>query len=104
VDREGASDREVADRFRVTRMSANRWRRTAGRRRPAGAGVRQPAEPLKAARRCSPTRRSGRDEVTPVETGDRQVTRDSRQATSLVQLRWTPCRIARGQSVCDVGA
>ena len=25
---EGASDREVAGRFRVTRMSANRWRRT----------------------------------------------------------------------------
>jgi putative transposase len=25
---EGASDREVAARFRVTRMSANRWRRT----------------------------------------------------------------------------
>ena len=24
---EGASDREVAERFRVTRMSANRWRR-----------------------------------------------------------------------------
>jgi putative transposase len=24
---EGASDREVADRLRVTRMSANRWRR-----------------------------------------------------------------------------
>jgi transposase len=24
---EGASDREVAARFRVTRMSANRWRR-----------------------------------------------------------------------------
>ena len=25
---EGATDREVAARFRVTRMSANRWRRT----------------------------------------------------------------------------
>src|SRR3954465_11893844 len=25
---EGAPDREVAERFRVTRMSANRWRRT----------------------------------------------------------------------------
>src|SRR4051812_43226855 len=24
---EGATDREVAERFRVTRMSANRWRR-----------------------------------------------------------------------------
>jgi transposase len=27
VDRGGASDREVAARFRVTRISANRWRR-----------------------------------------------------------------------------
>src|SRR5215212_3584021 len=27
---EGASDREVAARFRVTRMSANRWRRALG--------------------------------------------------------------------------
>ena len=27
---EGASDREVAQRFRVTRMSANRWRRALG--------------------------------------------------------------------------
>src|SRR4051812_36121245 len=34
---EGASDQEVAIRFRVTRMSANRWHRvlTAGGRRPA---------------------------------------------------------------------
>src|ERR671920_2107096 len=27
---EGATDREVAARFRVTRMSANRWRRALG--------------------------------------------------------------------------
>src|SRR3954471_213818 len=33
---EGATDREVAERFRVTRMSANRWRRAlAARGRPA---------------------------------------------------------------------
>src|SRR3954452_6409750 len=32
---DGASDREVARRLRVSRMSANRWRR-AGRRRPGG--------------------------------------------------------------------
>src|SRR3954466_16120241 len=38
---EGATDREVAARFRVTRMSANRWRR-AGRRRPPGAGLQRP--------------------------------------------------------------
>ncbi len=35
---EGSTDREVATRFRVTRMSANRWRR-AGRQRLAGAGL-----------------------------------------------------------------
>src|SRR3954462_3669568 len=55
---EGATDREVAVRFRVTRMSANRWRRApaagggagpapqgaggGGRRRAAGAGVQGP--------------------------------------------------------------
>src|SRR4051794_12484782 len=32
---EGATDREVAARFRVTRMSANRWRRGVAGGRPA---------------------------------------------------------------------
>ena len=39
---EGASDREIAARFRVTRMSANRWRRalvTGGRPAPASKGA-----------------------------------------------------------------
>src|SRR3954464_10854602 len=38
---EGATDREVAERFRVTRMSANRWRRAlvaGGRRAVASKG------------------------------------------------------------------
>jgi len=38
----GASDREVARRFRVTRMSANRWRRAlaaGGRRALASRGL-----------------------------------------------------------------
>ncbi|MFE9627643.1 helix-turn-helix domain-containing protein [Streptomyces sp. NPDC006527] len=35
----GASDREVARRFRVTRMSANRWRRGVGFGRSAGPGL-----------------------------------------------------------------
>jgi transposase len=39
----GACDREVAERFRVSRVSANRWRRAlaagAGGRREAGAGL-----------------------------------------------------------------
>src|SRR5213080_3458728 len=30
---EGATDREVAERFRVTRMSVNRWRRALAARR-----------------------------------------------------------------------
>ena len=34
----GASDREVAKRFRVSRMSANRWRRALAGGRPGGAG------------------------------------------------------------------
>ena len=34
----GASDREVAKRFRVSRMSANRWRRALAGRRPGDAG------------------------------------------------------------------
>jgi transposase len=39
----GASGREVAKRFRVSRMSANRWRRTlaAGRRTTFGAVERE---------------------------------------------------------------
>src|SRR3954465_7452927 len=40
---EGATDREVAARFRVTRMSVNRWRRAlaaAGRPGPASNGPR----------------------------------------------------------------
>ncbi len=36
----GASDREVAARFRVTRMSANRWRRALARKGPGGARCR----------------------------------------------------------------
>ena len=39
----GASDREVARRFRVSRMSANRWRRAlaaGGRAAPASKGAR----------------------------------------------------------------
>src|SRR3954452_5483899 len=49
---EGATDREVAERFRVTRMSVKRWRRAlppqprparraagAARRRPGGVGL-----------------------------------------------------------------
>src|SRR4051812_31315380 len=59
----GASDGEVAQRFRVTRMSANRWRRAAGpglqgprrcplqaRRAPTACGWRlcwMPARPLR---------------------------------------------------------
>src|SRR6266700_978912 len=42
----GASDREVARRFRVTRMPANRWRRALAAGWPAGAG-------LQGARRCA---------------------------------------------------
>src|SRR4051794_40033170 len=65
---EGATDREVAARFRVTRMSANRWRRTltAGGR-PGGAGVegpgwgavpaqRRPARGAAGGARCRPGR------------------------------------------------
>jgi transposase len=37
----GASDREVAARFRVTRMSANRWRRALAPKRPGGARCRR---------------------------------------------------------------
>lgn len=40
---DGASDREVARRFRVSRMSANRWRRAlaagGGRRPVQGSGI-----------------------------------------------------------------
>src|SRR4051795_13087764 len=46
---EGATDREVAERFRVTRMSANRWRRalaTGGR--PALASTGRGGGPLPA--------------------------------------------------------
>jgi transposase len=35
----GASDREVARRFRVSRMSANWWRRALAAGGPGGAGV-----------------------------------------------------------------
>src|SRR4051812_6836176 len=45
---EGASDREVAARFRVTRMSANRWRRAlsaGGRPALASQGRRRGAVP-----------------------------------------------------------
>jgi hypothetical protein len=38
----GASDREVAKRFRVTRMSANRWRRALAAGGRAGADVQGP--------------------------------------------------------------
>ncbi|MDX3245499.1 helix-turn-helix domain-containing protein [Streptomyces sp. ME18-1-4] len=45
----GASDREVARRFRVTRMSANRWRWALA----AGVGCGWPTGPgLQGARRC----------------------------------------------------
>jgi len=37
----GASDREVAARFRVTRMSANRWRRALAPKGPGGARCRR---------------------------------------------------------------
>src|SRR6058998_3250978 len=37
---EGATDREVAARFRVTRMSANRWRRALASKGPGGARCR----------------------------------------------------------------
>ncbi|MFD8810285.1 helix-turn-helix domain-containing protein [Streptomyces sp. NPDC059627] len=50
----GASDREVARRFRVTRMSANRWRRalaSGGRQALVSKGPRR--RPLRA--RCPPT-------------------------------------------------
>jgi transposase len=48
---EGPTDREVANRFRVTRMSANRWRRAlAAGGRPALASTR----PGGARRRLSP--------------------------------------------------
>src|SRR3712207_3561585 len=42
---EGATDREVAEHFRVTRMSANRWHRelVAGGRRWPRPGLRRPA-------------------------------------------------------------
>ena len=36
----GASDREAARRFRVSRMPVNRWRRAPACGRPGGAGVR----------------------------------------------------------------
>jgi hypothetical protein len=36
---DGASDWEVTRRFRVSRMSANRWAAGAGGRGPGGAGV-----------------------------------------------------------------
>src|SRR3954449_5897137 len=55
---EGATDREVATRFRVTRMSANRWRRrwptAAGRRWPPGARGGPPAGSPPARRTNSP--------------------------------------------------
>src|ERR1700719_3631850 len=35
----GASDREAAKRFRVSRMSVNRWRRALAAVRAAGAGL-----------------------------------------------------------------
>ena len=35
----GAGDREVARRFRVSRMPANRWRRALAAGGPGGAGV-----------------------------------------------------------------
>src|SRR5215218_4220423 len=61
---EGAGDREVAVRFRVTRMSANRWRRAlAAGGRPALAstgagGARCRLSPTNW-RSCRPTRASG---------------------------------------------
>ncbi len=40
--RKGASDREVATRFRVTRMLANQWRRALAAGGPAGADAQGP--------------------------------------------------------------
>ena len=47
----GASDRELARHFRVSRMSANRWRRTLA---AAGAGCGGAAPRLARAVTCSP--------------------------------------------------
>src|SRR4051794_7272580 len=61
---EGATDREVAERFRVTRMSVNRWRRAlaararagraAGSGRPGGVGVDRSVLDVAAHRRGRP--------------------------------------------------
>ena len=78
---EGATDREVAVRFRVSRMSANRWRRALGRRRPPGAGVEGP----------------GRCELTPAQLDELQVLLDAGPgAWGWTDQCWTLARIAAG--------
>jgi putative transposase len=77
----GASDREVAKRFRVSRMPANRWRRAL-----AGGGRAALASTGAGGARCK---------LTPAELGELEAVLDTGPAAcGYADQRWTLARIA----------